>query len=63
MLEKLDALLAEVTDRRDEAGKPAPGDASGKMVDRQAFDEFRRAADNLQQARNWLKINADRNAE
>ena len=61
MLEKLDALLAEVVKARNEAGKPDPKSPnSGAMVDRQSFDEFKRAARDLETARNWLKIHADR---
>jgi hypothetical protein len=61
MLKQLDALLADVKAARDAAGKPKG--QGGEVADREAYDEFKRAARSLEEARNWLQIHADRVAK
>jgi hypothetical protein len=61
MLEHLDAidpLILAIRKLRDEAGKPE-GEA-GEVVDRQSFDEFKRAVQHLEEARRWLLMHEQR---
>lgn len=60
MLKKLEALLAQVIAARDAAGVAKPGSLAGEMVDRQSYDEFKRAAQKLEEARGWLLIHDQR---
>jgi hypothetical protein len=60
MLKKLEALLAEVVAARDAAGVAKPDSLAGEMVDRQSFDEFKRAVQKLEEARGWLLFHDQR---
>jgi hypothetical protein len=60
MLKKLEALLAEVVAARDAAGVAKPDSLAGEMVDRQSYDEYKRATQKLEEARGWLLIHEQR---